>query len=148
MVHQKEREDVKEMFETMNNVISWIDGAVWGLPLIILILCTGIYLSVSMGFLQIRHLGKALKFMVKNEEGGKGEVSSFGALCTAMSATIGTGNIVGVATAMVSGGPGALVWSFSDIANALMAIPNLICMLLLSGEIAKDVKEFQPEIKK
>ena len=136
------------MFETMNNVISWIDGAVWGLPLIILILCTGIYLSVSMGFLQIRHLGKALKFMVKNEEGGKGEVSSFGALCTAMSATIGTGNIVGVATAMVSGGPGALVWNFSDIANALMAIPNLICMLLLSGEIAKDVKEFQPEIKK
>ena len=88
------------MFETMNNVISWIDGAVWGLPLIILILCTGIYLSVSMGFLQIRHLGKALKFMVKNEEGGKGEVSSFGALCTAMSATIGTGNIVGVATAL------------------------------------------------
>ena len=136
------------MFETMNNVISWIDGAVWGLPLIILILCTGIYLSFSMGFLQIRHLGKALKFMVKNEEGGKGEVSSFGALCTAMSATIGTGNIVGVATAMVSGGPGALVWNFSDIANALMAIPNLICMLLLSGEIAKDVKEFQPEIKK
>ena len=51
-------------------------------------------------------------------------------------------------TAMVSGGPGALVWNFSDIANALMAIPNLICMLLLSGEIAKDVKEFQPEIKK
>ena len=110
MVHQKEREDVKEMFETMNNVISWIDGAVWGLPLIILILCTGIYLSVSMGFLQIRHLGKALKFMVKNEEGGKGEVSSFGALCTAMSATIGTGNIVGVATALAAGGPGALFW--------------------------------------
>ena len=98
------------MFETMNNVISWIDGAVWGLPLIILILCTGIYLSVSMGFLQIRHLGKALKFMVKNEEGGKGEVSSFGALCTAMSATIGTGNIVGVATALAAGGPGALFW--------------------------------------
>ena len=94
----------------MNNVISWIDGAVWGLPLIILILCTGIYLSVSMGFLQIRHLGKALKFMVKNEEGGKGEVSSFGALCTAMSATIGTGNIVGVATALAAGGPGALFW--------------------------------------
>lgn len=61
---------------------------------------------------------------------------------------VGTGNIVGVATAMVSGGPGALVWNFSDIANALMAIPNLICMLLLSGEIAKDIKEFQSEIKK
>ena len=61
---------------------------------------------------------------------------------------VGTGNIVGVTTAMVSGGPGALVWNFSDIANALMAIPNLICMLLLSGEIAKDIKEFQSEIKK
>ena len=54
--------------------------------------------------------GKALKFMVKNEEGGKGEVSSFGALCTAMSATIGTGNIVGVATALAAGGPGSLFW--------------------------------------
>lgn len=61
---------------------------------------------------------------------------------------VGTGNIVGVATAMVSGGPGALVWNFSDITNALMAIPNLICMLLLSGEIAKNIKEFQSEIKK
>lgn len=63
-----------------------------------------------MGFLQIRHLGKALKFMVKNENGGNGEVTSFGALCTAMSATIGTGNIVGVATALAAGGPGALFW--------------------------------------
>lgn len=60
--------------------------------------------------LQVRHLGKALKFMVKNEEGGEGEVTSFGALCTALSATIGTGNIVGVATALAAGGPGALFW--------------------------------------
>ncbi len=58
----------------------------------------------------MRHLGKALKFMVKNEEGGVGEVTSFGALCTALSATIGTGNIVGVATAVGAGGPGALFW--------------------------------------
>ena len=114
----------------------------------VLILCGGILLTVRLGVLQMRRLPLALKWMIKNEEGGKGEISSFAALCTALSATIGTGNIVGVATAMVSGGPGALVWNFSDIANALMAIPNLICMLLLSGEIAKDVKEFQPEIKK
>ena len=136
------------MWNTINNFLSAVDNFVWGVPLMVLIMAGGIMLTVRLGLLQMRKLPLALKWMVKNEEGGSGEVSSFGALCTAMSATIGTGNIVGVATAMVSGGPGALVWNFSDIANALMAIPNLICMLLLSGEIAKDVKEFQPEIKK
>lgn len=98
------------MLQQVNNFIEWLDKVVWGLPLIILILTTGIYLSVRLGFLQLRHLGKALKFMIKNEDGGKGEVSSFGALCTALSATIGTGNIVGVATAIAAGGPGALFW--------------------------------------
>ena len=83
---------------------------IWGLPLITVILLTGIYLTLRLGFLQIRHLGKALRYMVKNEDGGDGEVSSFGALCTALSATIGTGNIVGVATAIAAGGPGALFW--------------------------------------
>lgn len=98
------------ILQELNRFITWFDQVVWGPPLIILILSTGIYLSVRMGFLQIRHLGKALKFMVKNENGGNGEVTSFGALCTAMSATIGTGNIVGVATALAAGGPGALFW--------------------------------------
>lgn len=98
------------MLQQINELIKWIDDAVWGLPLIIMILTTGIYLTVRLGLLQIRHLGKALKFMVQNEEGGTGEVSSFGALCTALSATIGTGNIVGVATAIAAGGPGALFW--------------------------------------
>ncbi len=98
------------MFTQINNFITWFDGVVWGLPLIILILFTGILLTTRLGLLQVRHLGKALKFMVKNEEGGDGEVTSFGALCTALSATIGTGNIVGVATAIAAGGPGALFW--------------------------------------
>ena len=98
------------MFTQINNFITWFDGVVWGLPLIILILFTGILLTSRLGLLQVRHLGKALKFMVKNEEGGDGEVTSFGALCTALSATIGTGNIVGVATAIAAGGPGALFW--------------------------------------
>ncbi len=98
------------MFTQINNFITWFDGVVWGLPLIILILFTGILLTARLGLLQVRHLGKALKFMVKNEEGGDGEVTSFGALCTALSATIGTGNIVGVATAIAAGGPGALFW--------------------------------------
>lgn len=95
------------MFDAM---LDSIDSFVWGPVLIVLILATGIYLTARLGFLQIRHLGKALKFMVKNEDNGEGEVTSFGALCTALSATIGTGNIVGVATALVAGGPGALFW--------------------------------------
>ena len=98
------------MFAQIDAVITWIDDRIWGLPLIILILTTGFYLTVRLGLLQIRHLKKALKFMVKNEEGGHGEVTSFGALCTALSATIGTGNITGVATAIAAGGPGALFW--------------------------------------
>ena len=98
------------MFEKINEWIKWLDGAIWGLPLIIFILAAGIFMTIRLGGLQIRKLPKALKYMVKNEEGGHGEVSSFGALCTALSATIGTGNIVGVATAVVAGGPGALFW--------------------------------------
>ncbi len=96
--------------EIINNVLGRIDDLVWGIPLIVLILLTGIFLTIRLKFVQIRHLPKALKFMVKNEEDGTGEVTSFGALCTALSATIGTGNIVGVATAIVAGGPGALFW--------------------------------------
>lgn len=119
--------------------------------MLILLIGTGIFLTVRTRFLTWRNLGYALKSTLSKEartkSRGQGDVSPFSALTTALAATIGTGNIVGVATAIVSGGPGALVWNFSDIANALMAIPNLICMLLLSGEIAKDVKEFQPEIK-
>ena len=91
-------------------IIEKIDNFVWGIPLIVLILATGIYLTIRVRGVQVRHLGKALKYMVQNEEGGEGEVSSFGALCTALSATIGTGNIVGVATAIAAGGPGALFW--------------------------------------
>jgi len=96
--------------EKINDIISIIDGYVWGLPLIILIMACGVLLSVRIGFLQLRRLGLALKYMVSSEEEGKGEVSSFAALCTALSATVGTGNIVGVATAIAAGGPGALFW--------------------------------------
>ena len=100
----------KGMLEQIDQIIKVIDEAVWGLPLIILILFTGFLLTTRLGLLQIRHLGKALKFMFQNEEDGHGEVTSFGALCTALSATIGTGNITGVATALAAGGPGALFW--------------------------------------
>ena len=98
------------MFAQINKIITAIDNAVWGLPLICLIMATGIFLTARLGLVQIRHLGKAFKFMFKDEEDGSGEVTSFGALCTALSATIGTGNITGVATAIALGGPGALFW--------------------------------------
>lgn len=98
------------MLGQINSFITWFDGIVWGLPLICIVLLVGILLTIRTGLLQVRHLPRALRYMVKNEEGGQGEVSSFGALCTALSATIGTGNIVGVATAVVAGGPGALFW--------------------------------------
>ena len=98
------------MFAQINELIKVIDDAVWGLPLICLIMVTGILLTVRLGGVQVRHLGKAFKFMFQDEEDGHGEVTSFGALCTALSATIGTGNIAGVATAIAAGGPGALFW--------------------------------------
>ena len=96
--------------EKINDIISQIDSYVWGLPLIILIMACGILLTVRLRLLQVHKLGKALKYMVKNEKDGSGEVSGFAALCTALSATVGTGNIVGVATAISAGGAGALFW--------------------------------------
>ena len=98
------------MWKTINDILNSIDNFVWGVPLMVLILAGGILLTIRLGVMQIRKLPLALKWMVKNEEGGEGEISSFSALCTALSATIGTGNIVGVATAVGTGGPGALFW--------------------------------------
>lgn len=98
------------MWQVVNQGLEWMDNFVWDVPLMVLILSGGILLTARLGFLQIRRLPLALKWMVKNEEEGEGEVTSFGALCTALSATIGTGNIVGVATAIAAGGPGALFW--------------------------------------
>ena len=98
------------MWKTINDILVNIDNFVWGIPLMVLILAGGILLTVRLGVMQFRKLPLALKWMVKNEEGGEGEISSFSALWTALSATIGTGNIVGVATAVGAGGPGALFW--------------------------------------
>ncbi len=98
------------MANSINQILTNVDDFVWGVPLMVLILAGGILLTLRLGILQIRKLPLALKYMVSNEEGGNGEISSFAALCTALSATIGTGNIVGVATAVCAGGPGALFW--------------------------------------
>lgn len=88
------------MWKTINDILNSIDNFVWGVPLMVLIIAGGILLTVRLGVLQVRKLPLALKWMIKNEEEGEGEITSFAALCTALSATIGTGNIVGVATAV------------------------------------------------
>ena len=92
-----------------DKILNSIDDVVWGIPTIILILATGLILTIRARGLQFTKLGRAFKSIFKKNE-GHGELSGFSALCTALSATIGTGNIVGVATAIAAGGPGALFW--------------------------------------
>ncbi|WP_117235385.1 alanine/glycine:cation symporter family protein [Vibrio maerlii] len=96
--------------QNLHSTLVTIDNFVWGPPLLILLVGTGIYFTFRLGLIQFVHLPAALKLIFKKSESGTGDVSSFAALCTALSATIGTGNIVGVATAIKLGGPGALFW--------------------------------------
>ena len=96
--------------EALNAFLDTVDGYVWGIPLIAIILFVGLLLTMRLGVLQITNLKNALRYVIRNETEGEGEVSSFAALCTALAATVGTGNIAGVATALIAGGPGALIW--------------------------------------
>lgn len=100
------------MSEKILAFLEYVSGLVWGLPLIILLLGTGIYLTIRIGFLQMRMLPYSLKlaFSFKQDKNSEGDISHFQALMTALAATVGTGNIVGVATAVVLGGPGAVFW--------------------------------------
>lgn len=97
---------------TFYSFLQTVDNFVWGPPLLILLVGTGVYFTFSLGLIQFKHLPTALKmvFSKSDSKQNQGDVSSFAALCTALSATIGTGNIVGVATAIKLGGPGALFW--------------------------------------
>ena len=94
------------MLEFLNNV----DALIWGPPLMMLLMGTGILLTIRLGLIQVMKLPKALQLIFTARSKGEGDVSSFQALCTALAATVGTGNIVGVATAIKLGGPGALFW--------------------------------------
>ena len=94
------------MLEFLNTV----NGLVWGVPLLVLLMGTGVLLTVRLGLLQIVKLPMALKLIFAARNTGSGDINSFQALCTALAATVGTGNIVGVATAVKAGGPGALFW--------------------------------------
>ncbi|VUW92310.1 Amino-acid carrier protein AlsT [Streptococcus pasteurianus] len=97
------------LFLFMLDFFTSLDDIVWGAPLLILLVGTGVYLTVRLGLLQIIKLPKAFKLIFTDDK-GQGDISSFAALATALAATIGTGNIVGVATAIKAGGPGALFW--------------------------------------
>ena len=93
----------------MLELLKALDAFVWGPPLLLLLVGTGIYLTIRLGLLQVARLPKAFQLIFTKDK-GHGDVSSFAALCTALAATVGTGNIIGVATAIKVGGPGALFW--------------------------------------
>ena len=99
--------------DTIQNFVSWLNGIVWGVPMIVLILGTGLYLQIRLRWLPLRKIGYGFRMIAKSRKAddmAEGEITPFAALMTALSATIGTGNIAGVATAIALGGPGAVFW--------------------------------------
>jgi len=97
--------------ELLNSVVGWVNGVVWGPPMLILILGVGAFMQISLKLMPILRMPHGFKLLAKGRQGtGEGQISPFNALMTALSATIGTGNIAGVATAVFLGGPGALFW--------------------------------------
>jgi AGCS family alanine or glycine:cation symporter len=100
------------MFDAINNVVGKINGVVWGWPMIILLFGTHVFLTIRTGFIQRKTISKGIKLSVAKDPDAEGEVSQFGALTTALAATIGTGNIIGVGTAIALGGPGAVLWTW------------------------------------
>ncbi|EHK90993.1 alanine/glycine:cation symporter family protein [Aggregatibacter actinomycetemcomitans] len=121
---------------SLEDVLSAINTFVWGPPLLILLSGTGLYLTLRLGFIQITQLPRALRYLFKRDAGlqQKGDVSSFAALCTALAATIGTGNIVGVATAVQAGGPGAIFWMWL-VALLGMATKYAECLLAVKYRV-------------
>ena len=98
------------MYDKIYSAIQSVDNFVWGWGMIVLLLGTHIFLTIRTGFIQRKTITKGIPLSVSKEEGADGEVSQFGALATALASTIGTGNIIGVGTAIALGGPGAVLW--------------------------------------
>src|SRR5688500_3631137 len=101
------------MVDTITQANSWLNALVWGPPMLILLMGTGVLLLFVTGGVQFRHIGTALGEVLgklRNRTAGKGNVTPFQAVATALASTVGVGNIAGVATAIVLGGPGALFW--------------------------------------
>lgn len=96
--------------EKFSQLVTWVDGKVWGWGMILLLLGTHLFMTIRTGFIQRKTVTKGIKLSVSKEPDADGEVSQFGALATALASTIGTGNIIGVGTAVALGGPGAVLW--------------------------------------
>ena len=96
--------------EKFSQLVTWVDGKVWGWGMILLLLGPHLFMTVRTGFIQRKTITKGIKLSVSKEPDADGEVSQFGALATALASTIGTGNIIGVGTAVALGGPGAVLW--------------------------------------
>lgn len=96
--------------EKFSQLVTWVDGKVWGWGMILLLLGTHLFMTVRTGFIQRKTITKGIKLSVSKEPDADGEVSQFGALATALASAIGTGNIIGVGTAVALGGPGAVLW--------------------------------------
>ena len=103
------RRENKRM-EKFSQLVTWVDGKVWGWGMILLLLGTHLFMTVRTGFIQRKTITKGIRLSVSKEPDADGEVSQFGALATALASTIGTGNIIGVGTAVALGGPGAVLW--------------------------------------
>ncbi len=124
ILQDEEKEKGHNMFDSINNVVGKINGAVWGWPMIILLFGTHVFLTIRTGFIQRKTISKGIKLSVAKDPDAEGEVSQFGALTTALAATIGTGNIIGVGTAIALGGS----WSGSvDLAYRCIWNRNEIC---------------------
>ena len=96
--------------EKFSQLVTWVDGKVWGWGMILLLLGTHLFMTVRTGFIQRKTITKGIKLSVSKEPDADGEVSQFGALATALASTIGTGNIIGISSAIAIGGPGAVFW--------------------------------------
>lgn len=125
--------------------LNWLDGVLWGVPLIALMILTGLYFTVRSGFFQFRHFGWIMKrtggklFQKEDKASeGKGMLSSFEAISTAIGGTVGFGNIAGVATAVAAGGPGAIMW---------MWLSSLLGMILKQVEVTSVATTVTPTKK-
>ena len=113
------------MMNAIGSVINQIDSLVWGWWMIILLLGTHIFITIRTGVIQ-RKIGTAIRLSVTKDTNAEGEVSQFGALTTALASTIGTGNIIGVGTAIALGGPGAVLWCWLPVSSE--SPPNTVSL--------------------
>ena len=125
--------------DAINEALTWLNGYLWGWPMVVLLLGTHLYLTVRLRFIQ-RHIPLAVRLSVTRDPGAQGDVSQFGALTTALAATIGTGNIVGVATAVALGGPGAVLWTWL---TGVFGIGNMVQANSIA-ELARETAGVQP----